>query len=282
MRPNQFYIVLSLSLVLFLLGLVGLWTLQAHLLTQQLREQLDVVVELEREHTPAQRAALTAALAEAHYAAPGSEPAFVGRQQALADLGEDLTTDLANLGLNNPLHDVITFNVGTDYLQRDSLAQIAVELGARPGVSGVYYQETFVDQVADNARRLGYLLAGLAALFGLVAGLLIHNTVRLSLYANRLLIKTQELVGASWGFISRPYLWRSVWQGILAGLLAVGAVAGLQYWLQQQLPQLNLFADPRALLLLYGGVVLLGVTINFISHYVVVRRYLRLRLDDIY
>ena len=282
MRPNQFYVILSLTLVLFLLGLVGVWTFQANYLTRQLQENLDVVVELSADHTPSQRTDLLDHLQSADYRRPGSTPELVTADEALVALGDNLTNDLNELGLNNPLRDVVTFNVVAEDLAPDRLAAIADELRLLPGVETVFYQENFVERIAANARRLGYLLAGLAALFALVAGLLIHNTVRLSLYANRLTIKTQELVGASWGFISRPYLWRAVGQGLLSGLLATGAVFGLQYWLNDQLPELQLFADPRSLLILYGGLVGLGVLINFLSHYVVVRRYLRLRLDDLY
>ena len=204
------------------------------------------------------------------------------KQQAIEAKGEDLQNDLNDLGFNNPLLDVVTFNVPVEYLAADKLSAIAADVQGLPGGSGVFYQENFVERIAANARQLGYILIGLAALFALVAGLLIHNTVRLSLYANRFTIKTQELVGASWGFISRPYLWRSVGQGLLAGLLAIGGVVGLQLWLQSVLPELNLFAEPLPLMYLYGGIVALGLLINFVSHYVVVRRYLRLRLDDLY
>lgn len=282
MRPNQLYVIISLALVLFLLGLVGLWTLQASFLTRQLQEELDILVELEASHTTADREALVAYLRNADFRQPGTEPEYISRQQALEEMGQDLRRDLEELGMNNPLLDVVTFNVPMEFLPTEQMTRVVAEVQAQPGVAGVYYQENFVDRIAGNARRLSYILFGLAALFALVAGLLIHNTVRLSLYANRMIIKTQELVGASWGFISRPYLIRSVGQGIISGLLAVGAVIGLQFWLNELLPELQLFADLPPLLLLYGSIVLLGVLINFVSHYVVVRRYLRLRLDDLY
>lgn len=281
-RPNQLYVIFSLALVLFLLGLVALWTFQARQLTNRLQEDLDIIVELEAEHTDAQRESLLAGLQAADFHRPGATPGYLSKDEALQEMGEDLERDLNDLGLNNPLLDVVTFNVPVAYLQTDSLAAIAAEVQTWPGVAGVYYQDNFVDRIAGNARKLGYLLLGLAGLFALVAGLLIHNTVRLSLYANRFTIKTQELVGASWGFISRPYLWRAVFHGLLAGLLAITAILGLQVWLQNELPELNLFAEPQQLAVLYGGILLLGLLINFVSHYVVVRRYLRLRLDDLY
>jgi len=281
-KPNQLYVVISLALVLFLLGLVGMWTFQANYLTRQLQENLDIIVELEVGHTVSQRDSLQTHLLAARYHKQGTVPVYIPKEEALADMGEDLRRDLGDLGLNNPLLDVITFNVPVTAMTAEQLADIATEVQALPGVAGVYYQENFVERIAANAQRLSVILLGLAGLFALVAGLLIHNTVRLSLYANRFSIKTQELVGASWGFISRPYLWRSVGQGLVAGLLAVAGVFGLQLWLNSVLPELDLFANPLPQAYLYGGLLLLGVLINLVSHWVVVRRYLRLRVDDLY
>jgi cell division transport system permease protein len=265
-----------------LLGLVGWWMLQANDLTQRLQEDLDIIVELEAERGDTALDQLMLHLRAAPYLRPDTPPEFIKKEESLADMGASLEQDLEALGLNNPLLDVVTFNVPLGYLHTDSLRQIAAEVGELPGVGGVYYQENFVERIAGNARKLGYLLLGLTALFTLVAGLLIHNTVRLSLYANRFQIKTQELVGASWGFISRPFLWRAVGQGIISGGLAAAGLYGLQRWIAEVLPELNLVDEPLLLGSLFGGVVLLGILINFISHYIVVRRYLRLRVDDLY
>lgn len=281
-RPNQVYVVFSLALVLFLLGLVGWWTLQANDLTRRLQEDLDLVVELEAERSDSALDQLMLHLRAAPYLRPDAPPVLIKKEEALTDMGESLERDLKSLGLTNPLLDVVTFNVPVAYLHADSLAWIAAEVGELPGVGGVYYQENFVERIAANARKLGYVLLGLTVLFTLVAGLLIHNTVRLSLYANRFLIKTQELVGASWGFISRPFLWRSIGQGLLSGVLAAGALYALQRWVARVLPELYLVDDPLLLGGLFGGIVLLGILINFVSHHIVVRRYLRLRVDDLY
>ena len=281
-RPNQLYVVVSLALVLFLLGLVGGWTLQARQLGRQLQEELDVLVELEAGYPAGRLDSIRSHLRASPYLKSAATIEFVAKEEALAELGEELSGDLVDVGMANPLRDVLTFNVHLEYLQPGRLDSIAADVQALPGVAGVYYQENFVERVAHNARRLGYLLLGLAALFTGVAALLIHNTVRLSLYANRFLIKTQELVGASWGFIRRPATGRADWQGLISGLLALGALVALHYWLRSALPEVDLRYAPRELALLAGGLVGLGVGINLLSHYVVVRRYLRLRVDDLY
>ena len=273
---------LSLTLVLLLLGLIALWASQASYLADQLRMNMDVVVELEDDYAAAEYAALENYLLKTTYLRPGARPELIGKDAALAALGPEVAADLADLEMNNPLRDLIRFNVVAEYLQRDSLEAIATALQARPGVAGVYYQADFVDRVAANARTLTYVLAGTALLFLLIVIYLIHTTVRLDLHANRFLLKTQQLVGASGGFITRPYVWRAFWQGLLAGVLAASLLAVGWYLLDRQFPELVLLGRWEPVAVVLGGVVGVGVLVNVLSHWVVVRRYLRRRVEDLY
>lgn len=280
--PNKFYVTLTLSLVLFLLGLVSFWAWQANYLTQRVQENLDIVIELEEEHTLEQRRRLLAYLSEARFTNPLTVPNFETKEAGLAKLDPEMARDLEDLGINNPLLDVITFNVAVTYLREDSLRMISEEVQLQPGVIGVFYQENFIDGLVRNARTVTLVLIGLTLLFLVIVSILIHNTVRISLSANRMLIKTQELVGASWWFISRPYLLRSIWQGLVAGCLAIGGLVAMVYFADRFLPELEVLSDPLPLLVVSGGVLLLGILVNFLSYYVGVRRYLRLRIDDLY
>ncbi|MEM7571593.1 MAG: permease-like cell division protein FtsX [Bacteroidota bacterium] len=280
-RPNYLYTLISVALVLFLLGVFGLYLLQATHLSQTLKEQLDIIVELEDDVDASQRLTMMETIADRAEVRTGSIT-YVSKEAGLAEMGDEFQEDLDELGLPNPLRNMLTFNVRADYLETDSLEATATALRLMPGVADVYYQENFVDRVADNAGRLGWVLLGVAALLVLISVVLIHNTVRLSLYANRFLIKTQQTVGATWGFISRPYLRRAFGHGLLSGVLAVSGLLGLQYWLQQQTPELRLFERTDWLIALYIGLIILGILINYLSHYAVVRRYLRMRIDDLY
>jgi cell division transport system permease protein len=280
-RPNYVYTVVSVALVLLLLGIFGLWLLQATHLSKTLKEEIDILTELRSETPEAERKQLMATLGSYSFVRAGSV-SYRTKEQALTEMGAEVAKDLVDLDLPNPFRDMVIFNVREDYLQADSLALIAGMVKENPIVLDVYYQETFIDRVVENANKLAYVFVGMAVLLVLIAVVLIHNTVRLSLYSNRFLIKTQELVGASWSFISRPYLRRAFWHGLLSGLLAVGGLVGIQYWLQNQAPELRLFEKMDWLLILYGGMLLLGILISYVSHYSVVRRYLRLRVDDLY
>ena len=280
-RPNYGYTILSVSLVLFLLGFFGLVLLQAAQLSRSLKEGIDLIVELEESNGPEARERVTGRLRETPGVRPGTIR-FISREEALRDMSEEMGEDLLKLDLPNPLFDVVTFNVRADYLRQDSLATIQADLRALAGVADVYYQESLIEKIAGNVRRLGWIALVAGLVFLLVAVFLIHANIRLALHANRFLIKTQELVGATWHFISRPYLRRSLRHGLLSGALTVVALFGTQLWLQSRAPELDLFQRPGWTIGLYVAIILLGVLLNYFSTYYVVRKYLSLRVDELY
>ncbi len=280
-RPNYLYTVVSVALVLLLLGLFGLWLLQAAHLSKTLKENIDILVELREDTDQLSRENLAARLGAKAFVRPASVR-FRSKEQALEEMGDEVNHDLVALDLPNPFRDMLIFNVTEAYMQTDSLARISEQLQVEAPVLAVFYQEQFVDRIVANAKRLAYVFLVIAALLVLIAVVLIHNTVRLSLYANRFLIKNQQLVGADWGFISKPYLRRAFWQGLLSGLLAVVAMLGIQRWLQQQAPDLRLLEQTTWLLGLYAAIISLGILITWLSNYTVVRKYLRMRVDDLY
>lgn len=280
-RPNYFYTIISVAAVLFLLGFFGLILLQSQRLTTVLKEQIDIIVELTTGSEEADRIALERRLKNSSFILPNSVE-FTSKEDALELMSDELGEDILALDLPNPLYDVFTFNVKSSYIAPDSLAQIRQLLSSEEIVNDVYYQESLVDQLARNVKRIGWILLGVALLFVLLALTVIHNTIRLALYSNRFLIKTQELVGATWEFISRPYLRKALWHGFLSALLAIGLLVLLQFWFQQQIPEIKELQHPVAFVALFVGLLILGMFVNWLSTYVVVRKYLRLREDDLY
>lgn len=280
-RPNYLYTLISVALVLFLLGFFGLILLQANRFTKNLKEQVELIVELTDDITPADRDTLLAQLRRAAYTKPGSVD-FISREEAFNELGDEMGEDILRLDLPNPLYDVITFNVRAEFLDPLRLDTLRSQLRLTAGVSDIYYQENLVERIAANVRRVGWVSLGVAIFFVLVAIVMIHNTIRLALHANRFTIKTQELVGATWSFISRPYLRRAALHGLLSGMLAVVALLLIQLWLHANAPELRLFDDPILIIAFLLALPVLGVLINWLSTYYVVRKYLQLRVDDLY
>lgn len=280
-RPKYLYTIISVAAVLFLLGFFGLLLLQIRQLTTTLKEQVDIIVELVPQSDSLRQRQLERQLKRSPFVKPGSVK-FTPKEAALEMMSEEMGEDLLALDMPNPLYDVFTFNVPAHYLASDSLNDIREVLLRHEAVNDVYYQESLVDQIAGNARRLGWILLAIALFFVVLALTVIHNTLRLALYANRFLIKTQELVGATWEFISRPYLQRALWQGALSGLIACVFLALVQWWLTEQVPELRDLFNPPAFGALFLGLILLGMLINWLSTFFVVRKYLRLRVDELY
>ncbi len=281
-KPNYLYSIVSVALVLFLIGLFGLVLLHAQRLMRLFKEQITITVELKDSTLANDIANLEQALVQSPFV-KGGRVQFVSREEAAQLMQEDFGEDFLKLGLPNPFYDVFTFNVKADYLQKDSLEFLKSKILAQyPVVGDVYYQENVIEQVGHNIRRIRYLTLALAVALLLIATALIYNTVRLALYANRFLIKNMELVGASWEFISRPYLIRGMMHGLFSGLLAVAALAAMLFIVQRQLPDLRELNNPAGFATLFAGLIVLGMLMNVISTYLVVTKYLKMRVDDLY
>ncbi|MEQ8706500.1 MAG: permease-like cell division protein FtsX [Phaeodactylibacter sp.] len=280
-RPNYWHSIISVALVLFALGFFALTLLNAQLIVNELKEKVNLIIELQGEDTDVLARQILKDVDQMPFVREGSA-AFISKEQGAALMREDFGDDFLKLDLPNPLYDVITFNVKAAYMHADSLKEIRRALIERKGITDVYYQESLVNDIADNIKAIGIAAMAILALFLIVAGLLIHNTVRLALYANRLLIKNMELVGATWEFISQPFLRRAMLHGLLSGALASGALLLLYLYVQADVPGLRDIQDWTGMFMLFGLLLTMGMFINTLSTYWVVRKYLKMRVDDLY
>lgn len=280
-RPNYFYAILSVALVLFLLGLFGMIAIQANQLIRVFKERINVLIELQEGTDTETISNLQARLEKSRFTKAGTVT-FISREAAARDMAETFGEDFLKLDLPNPFYDIITFNLRAEYVQTDSLQRIRAGIMRDPYVTGVYYQENLVEEIGGNINRIGLISLVAGLFFIVVAVTLIHNTIRLALYANRFIIRNMELVGASWDFISRPYLLRSLRHGLLSATIAIGVLILLLSWAQSRLPELKQIEDLTGLVLLFAALIILGVFINMASTYYVVRKYLRMREDDLY
>ncbi|HMQ48783.1 MAG TPA: permease-like cell division protein FtsX [Saprospiraceae bacterium] len=280
-KPNYWYAIISVALVLFLLGLFGMAVLDARLLIQEMKENVNLILELKPDVQREEVQALRQTLEKSKYIKAESLE-YVSKERGADMMREEFGEDFLKLDMPNPLYDVFTFNVRAVYMQQDSLKALKASLKELDSVNDVYYQESLVNKIVENLESMSWIIIGIALFFILVALVLIHNTVRLALYANRFLIKNMELVGASWSFISKPYLLKGLGHGLLSGLMAALALFLLNNWLQKQIPgigQQHSWLDFGLLLL---ALLLLGLFINTLSTYYVVRKYLKMREDDLY
>ncbi len=280
-KPNYLYTIVSVTLVLFLLGLFGLLVVQGQQFIKTLKEQVEIIVEFQPETAPAGVDSLQQFLAASDFFKPNSAQ-FISKEDGTAMMREEFGEEFLKLDMANPLYDVLIFNVRSDWMEPDSMRQIRDEIKTFTYVNDVYYQESVTDAIAQNLRTVSLAVLAAGVFFIIVAIALILNTIRLALYANRFLIKNMELVGASWGFISRPYLTRSFWHGLICGLLAIGALSLLLYMAVRNGGEMQDFLDLQGIAVVFGGLLLLGIFITTTSTYYVVKKYLKMRVDDLY
>ncbi|NJL74181.1 MAG: hypothetical protein HC892_03195 [Saprospiraceae bacterium] len=278
---NYLYVIISVALVLFLMGFFGAAVVQTNDLIGHFKEQVNIIVELEDAAATNELNQFREMILESAYLKDSSLQ-FISKEQGATMLNEALGEDLLRADLPNPLYNVFIFNVKSAYLVEDSLSQIRKSLLHFSFVSDVYYQESLINELARNFERIGYLAFGVSIFFVIIAVVLMHNTIRLALYSNRFLIKNMELVGASWQFISRPYLLKSMLYGLMSSGIAIAALSLLLWFLTKEVEQISLIESVWKIILLFIGLIFIGVLITTLSTYYVVNKYLKMRVDDLY
>ena len=280
-RPNYLYAIVSVALVLFVLGFFALMALNGQKLITLFKEKVDLWLELKPGLAEAEVAKIVASVRQQPFVKKESVT-FITREQAAATMRDDLGEESMLEDMPDLMRDVVRFNVKAEYLNDQRLSDWRETLRQDSLVSDLYFEAASTNNVGNNIRSLGMitLALGLFLIFAAIA--LIHNTIRLALYSNRFIIKNQELVGASWEFISRPYIQRGVINGLWSAAVAIVALAASLWWLQQLMPDLQQLQDMNAVVLVFTGIALLGVLISGLSTWWVVNKFLRMRLDDLY
>lgn len=267
--------------VLFAAGLFALVALHGQRLVALFKEKVDVWLEFKPDIPQEDIARIIRQIRQEPFVKPETVT-YITREQAAASMREDLGDESLLADLPNMMRDVVRFHVRADFFQRDSLRRWREELKQDTLISELYVEAVETGNISRNLNLISGITLGLALLLLVVAIVIIYNTIRLALYANRFIIKNQELVGASWDFITRPYLQRALINGLISALLAIGALIALLNWAYHQMPELQQLQDLNGILAVFVGVLLLGVLLSTLSTYAVVRRFLHMKIDDLY
>ena len=270
---------ISTMLVLVLLGMVVFSVLTARNLSAYVKENLTVTVML-GDNTTVNQAHL---LCRDLYHRPYSRNIdYISKEQAQKEQCEDMGSDPSEFLGFNPFVATLEIQLKSDYVSRDSMKWIAKELRANPKVIDVAYQEDLMDKVNDNLRKVNLILLALAVLLTCVSFSLINNTVRLSVYSRRFIIHTMKLVGASWGFIRWPFMRQTIVVGLIAAVLACGALAGCAYGLYTFEPGIVAILTWKELAITGAAVFIFGIVITALCSYFSVNRFLKMTAGEIY
>lgn len=278
---NMQFITASIStmLVLLLLGLVIFFVLTANNLSVYVRENIAVSVQLSDDMPERDILQYQKRLNEAPYV---KETTYISKVQALREQTEAMGTDPAEFIGHNPFNASIEIKLNSAYANSDSIQWIQDELLSNKNILEVNYPQELMDSVNRNLRKISLVLLGLAGLLTLISFALINNTIRLTIYSKRFLIHTMKLVGASWSFIRRPFLWQNIWIGIFAAILADTLLTGMSYFLIRYEPDLLTVITPTVVLIMDGAVFIFGVIITTLCAWISINKFLRMKAGELY
>jgi cell division transport system permease protein len=278
-------VVFSITLALTVIGLFGLLLLHAHKLSEQVRENLEVQVYLERNLPETELLRLQQDLEHQPFVAEqGGRPQvrFVSKEEGARQLLETTGEDFHNFLDDNPLRDAYALKIKPAYTDTMHLRLLGRTLSQQRGVFEVQYPKSLFTSINQNLARVSLLLLGFAAVLVLVVVILINNTIKLAMFSQRLLIRSMQLVGATRFFIRQPFIRRATWQGLASGFLAALLLLSLLQYAYLEIAQLRLLRDDHLIGLLLLGVLGLGTAIGFLSSYWAVNKYLNVSLDELY
>lgn len=271
--------IISISLVLFMLGLLGLIVLHAHKLSDYVKENIGFSVIIKEDIKEAGIIEFQKKLDLEPFV---KSTDYITRERAAKELTESLGEDFVDFLGYNPLLASIDIRLKADYANNDSLAMLEKKLLANPLVKEVFYHKSLVQLVNQNIRRISYVLLAFTLVLLLISIALINNTIRLSVYSKRFIIRSMQLVGATQRFIRKPFLLKSLWHGLISAIIAIILLSVVLYFSRSALPELVDMQDIDMFLSLFGIVTLLGLFITGFSTLFAVRKFLRISQDRLY
>lgn len=279
LRGSYLTLVISVSLVLFLLGILGLVLINAKELSDYFRESLSFSVMLDDEAKEADIRMLQKDLDAKPYV---KSTEYVSKDAAAIKMKEELGEDFISFLGDNPLPPSIDVYLYAQYTSPDSVAKIEKYVMTYPYVKEIYYQESLLFLINKNVRKISLFLLIISSFLFLIAVTIINNTIRLSIYSKRFLIRTMQLVGATRSFIRKPFLVRSVYFGVVSSLVAMLLLMGLLYLVEREFYMMFTIESVNLLILLALFILVTGVIINVFSTYLSVNKYLSISEDKLY
>lgn len=276
---SYFSVVLSIALVLFLLGILGLLVLNTKKLADHFKEQITLSVFLKDTAKPVEVDQLQKSLAMADYT---KSALYVSKEDAAEQYSEDIGENFQEFLGYNPLKNSFDVHLKADFVSPEQVAEIATSLSNKSFVDEVSYDEPLISLLNDNVKKISLWILLASAVFTVIAVLLINSSIRLSIYSKRFIIKTMQMVGATKTFIRKPFIFKNVKLGIYGSLIALLALSGVLYYINTTFPELGIFTDVTWLIGLFLGVLLLGILISYISTFFATQRFLNLRTNDLY
>ena len=279
-KPSYFMAILGVALVLFILGILGWLVINTSKLETYFKGSVQVHAFI-REGSPQREIDIAKNVIKSKPYARNVE--YITKEKARQTFIGDGNQDWNKVLDYNPLPASIDFYLDPSYVNKDSLKVITTEIMKNFIISEVKYPDAVVTNLNNVVKKVGYFLLALAGILALIVIILIDNTIKLAMFSNRFLIKTMQMVGATRWFISKPFDTKAIINGLISALLAIAAILLLIYAVENWwLPEIKALKDNGSLILLFLALIIIGISITFISTHRSVTKYLKMKLDDLY
>lgn len=272
-------VVISIALVLFLLGCLGLLVINAKKVADHFKEQVVMTIYLNDTAKEVEVTQLKKSLILAEYS---KEAVYVSKEEAAEIMKAENGEDFMDFVGFNPLENSIDVYLKADYVTTEKLTEITESLSKKSFINEIDYNNDLVELMNDNVKKITFWVLIISGLFTLIAVLLINSSIRLAVYSKRFIIKTMQMVGATKTFIRRPFVWKSVQLGIIGAIVALIGMAVVLYYLDQTFLELRLLENPILVVALFAVIFLLGILITWISTFIATQRFLNLKTDQLY
>ena len=279
-KPNYIYSVIGVAIVLFIMGIMGWLFLNLHSIGDNFKEDIRISVYLRTSDKNA-IGKVQQYIASQPYA---KNVEYVNKEKAKAIWNKENNEEWAKILDVNPLPESVDFFAKADYVNPDSLANISttIENTFKNEVADIQYPKSLVTNLNERATKIGVIFLVMSIILCIIVIISIDNTIRLAMFSNRFLIKTMQMVGATRGFISKPLVIRALINGLTSAFISIVLLFGLTQWAGSQFPQIKTIQGAGNDLLLFGGIIIMGVGISVFSTYRSVLKYLKMKLDDLY
>lgn len=276
---SYFSVVISIGLVLFLLGLLGLLVLNTKKVADHFKEQIAMTVYLKDTAKEVEIEQLKKSLALAEYTKTST---FVSKEEAAEMHSKEIGEDFMDFLGYNPLQNSIDLYMKADYVSPEQIDEIAADLTSKNFVDEVVYDKPLIALLNDNVKKISFWVLVISGVFTFIAVLLINSSIRLAVYSKRFIIKTMQMVGATKTFIRKPFILQSVKLGVIGAILALIGMGIVLYYLNTSFPELELLSDVKLLTALFIGILLMGIFITWASTFFATSRFLNLKTDELY
>lgn len=272
-------VVVSIALVLFLLGCLGLLVINSKKVADHFKEQVVMTIYINDTAKDVEVNQLKKSLVMADYT---KEAKYVSKEEAAEFMKAETGEDFMDFVGYNPLKNSIDVYLKADYVTTEQLSEITESLSNKAFIEEIRYDNDLVELMSDNVKKITFWVLIISGLFTLIAVLLINSSIRLAVYSKRFIIKTMQMVGATKSFIRRPFVWKSVQLGIIGAFVALAGMAVVLYYLDLTFPELELLRNTVLIVALFVGIFLLGIVITWISTFIATQRFLNLKTDQLY